>query len=158
MELSIEPMTADDLEKVMEIETSSFTRPWSLNSFVSELDNNQLANYLVARVDGCLAGYCGLWVVLEEAHITTLAVDKKYRGRGIASCLIKTVLEKARQKGARRISLEVRTTNVNARRLYEKFGFIVKGVRKHYYFNEDGLVMFKEDLENCERNSNEPAL
>ncbi len=158
MELTIEPMTTGDLGKVLEIENDSFIRPWSLNSFKSELKSSQMATYLVARSEGCVVGYCGMWVVPDEAHITTLAVDKKFRGFGIGSRLLEAILEKAKHNRVRRISLEVRSSNENARRLYEKFGFIVKGVRKHYYFDEDGLVMFKEKMEESESNFNEPAL
>ncbi len=157
MPVTIEQMKLDDLEKVVEIEESSFTQPWSLQSFQSELANKQLAVYLVARVDGCVAGYGGVWVVLDEAHITTLAVNRNNRCQGIATMLLRGLIEKSYQRGARRISLEVRPSNERARSLYEKFGFVVKGVRKHYYFNEDGLVMFKEDLSDVERNYDEPA-
>lgn len=155
MSLIIEPMSPDDLEAVVGIEESSFPQPWSLQSFRSELDNNQLAAYLVARLEGALAGYGGVWVILEEAHITTLAVDRKYRRRGIATRLLKELIETSRRMGAVRMSLEVRPSNLAARRLYEKFGFTVKGVRKHYYFDEDGLVMFKDNLD--PEAENEPA-
>lgn len=155
MPVTIEPMSLEDLETVVRIEESSFPQPWSLQSFRSELDNNQLAAYLVARVDGVLAGYGGVWVILEESHLTTLAVGRRYRRRGIATRLLTALIEKSRGMGANRMSLEVRPSNLAARGLYEKFGFIVKGVRKHYYFNEDGLVMFKDDIGNWKEN--EPA-
>lgn len=148
-------MTVDQLEAVVRIEAESFPQPWSLQSFRSELDNNRLAAYLAARMDGRLVGYGGVWVILDDAHITTLAVDSRYRRLGIATGLLKALIRRAVEMGAKRMSLEVRPSNTAARRLYEKFGFTVKGVRKHYYFNEDGLVMFKECLDSGREN--EPA-
>jgi [ribosomal protein S18]-alanine N-acetyltransferase len=144
--VTIEPMASDDLRTVVAIEEASFTQPWSHQSFQSELANNQLAAYLVARFDGNIVGYGGVWVILDEAHVTTLAVEQHYRRHGIATRLLEALIEKSCRMGANRISLEVRPSNQAARRLYEKFGFSVKGVRKHYYFNEDGLIMFKENL------------
>ncbi len=156
MPITIEPMVPADLPSVVAIEEASFTQPWSHQSFQSELANNQLAAYLVSRVDGIIAGYGGVWVILDEAHITTLSVEQHYRRQGIASKLLEALIEKSCSMGANRISLEVRPSNHAARRLYEKFGFSVKGVRKHYYFNEDGLIMFKEDL-NGGMDNHEPA-
>ena len=91
-------------------------------------------------------GYGGIWVVLDDAHVTTLAVDRAYRRMGIAGLLMETLLAQARRRGACRISLEVRPSNGPARALYQKYGFSVRGVRKRYYQDEDGLVMFKENL------------
>ncbi len=156
MAVIIEPMLFEDLPAVVAIEQDSFTSPWSLKSFHYELSSNHLATYLVARVDGTVAGYGGVWIILDEAHITTLAVDRRYRRRGIATRLLNALIDKSCCMGAERIILEVRPSNHPARRLYEKFGFTIKGVRKKYYFNEDGLVMFKENL-SCGRNNREPA-
>ena len=156
MPATIKPMVLDDLLTVAAIEEASFTQPWSLQSFQSELANNQLAAYLVARVNENIAGYGGIWVILDEAHITTLAVEEHYRRCGVATLLLEALIEKSCSMGANRISLDVRPSNHAARRLYEKFGFSVKGVRKHYYFNEDGLIMFKEDL-NGGMDNHEPA-
>jgi len=142
----IEPMLFEDLPAVVAIEKDSFTSPWSLKSFRYELSCNRRATYLVARVDGTVVGYGGVWIILDEAHITTLAVDRRFRRCGIATRLLAALIDISCQKGAERITLEVRPSNHPARRLYEKFGFTVKGVRKKYYINEDGLIMFKEDL------------
>ncbi len=156
MFVTITPMTLQDLDAVVAIEGSSFVQPWSRQSFSSELANSQLAAYLVARVAGRVVGYGGVWVILDEAHLTTLAVENTYRSKGIASRLLSELIDKSLEMGARRMSLEVRPSNQSARGLYHKFGFIVKGLRKHYYFNEDGLVMFKENLAE-ERGGHEPA-
>ncbi len=159
MPITIEPMLLQDLPAVVAIEESSFTQPWTLQSFQSELANNRLAVYLVARENGFVVGYGGVWVILDEAHVTTLAVDQNHRRRGIATELLKALIDQSRRMGAQRISLEVRPSNSGARRLYENLGFSVKGVRKRYYFNEDGLIMFKDNLGGGEGNGeeNEPA-
>lgn len=146
MAITIEPMVLADIPFVAAIEADSFTEPWSAQSFRSELADNKPSAYLVARVDGAVVAYAGVWVILDEAHITTLAVDKNYRRCGIAAQLLETLLDKSYQMGARRILLEVRPSNDAARRLYEKLGFIVSFVRKRYYFDEDGLVMVKENI------------
>lgn len=142
----IEPMTLEDLEAVAKIEQGSFDTPWSPDSFRTELLRNDMAHYLVARVGEWVAGYGGIWIIFDEAHLTTLAVAEPYRRRGLGATLLKALMRKSASLGARRISLEVRPSNHVARSLYEKFGFTVKGVRKHYYYDEDGLVMFNNDL------------
>lgn len=154
---TIEPMTLADIEAVAKIEQDSFEQPWSPQSFRSELLRNDMAHYLVARVEERVVGYGGLWVIFDEAHLTTLAVAEPYRRRGIGAALLQALMKRSAELGARRISLEVRPSNHAARSLYEKFGFTVKGVRKHYYFNEDGLVMFNSQL-NCDGEaSDEPT-
>lgn len=143
---TIEPMTLEDLEAVAKIEQDSFEQPWSPQSFRTELIRNDMAHYLVARVGERVAGYGGIWIIFDEAHLTTLAVAEPYRRCGIGAALLKALMKKSASLGARRISLEVRPSNHTARSLYEKFGFTIKGVRKHYYFDEDGLVMFNNNL------------
>jgi len=153
----IEPMAPDDLPVVIAIEIASFTAPWSVQSYRSELANNKSAAYLVARVDGTIAGYGGIWVIMDEAHITTLAVEENYRRRGIASLLLEKLHSKAVQMGAHRILLEVRQSNFAARSLYEKYGFSVAAVRRRYYLDEDGLLMIKE-ISNGRLSRDEPLL
>lgn len=144
---TIEPMTLEDLEAVARIERGSFESPWSPDSFRTELLRNDMAHYLVARMGEWVVGYGGIWIIFDEAHLTTLAVAEPYRRHGIGTVLLKALMRKSASLGARRISLEVRPSNLAARSLYEKFGFSVKGVRKHYYFDEDGLVMFNNNLD-----------
>jgi len=135
--LVIDPMKVQDLDQVLLIENSSFTHPWFRQSFESELRRNRLAIYRVARLDGQVVGYGGIWVILDEAHLTTLAVDQFYRRQGIASALLQEFMESACREGANKMTLEVRPSNLAARHLYERFGFVVKGVRKKYYLDED---------------------
>ena len=137
-------MTTKDLEVVAHIEENAFEQPWSPHSFRTELIKNDLAHYMVARLEGKVVGYGGIWVIFNEAHLTTLAVDEPYRRCGVGAALLKALMTRSAELGARRISLEVRPSNHAARSLYKKFGFKARGIRKGYYTDEDGLVMFKK--------------
>ena len=145
MELEIVPMTVKDLEEVMEIESDSFSYPWSRNSFYTEITGNGYAHYLVCRLkdSGTIIGYGGIWTLFDEAHITTLAVHSLYRRAGVGTLIITRLIVNAIHKGARQVFLEVRDSNRNAQNLYEKFQFKVIGRRKNYYYDEDALVMLR---------------
>jgi ribosomal-protein-alanine N-acetyltransferase len=136
-------MTVDDLDDVLEIEQKSFSFPWSRNSFYMEIRQNRYAYYIVARLkdNGRIIGYGGVWVLFDEGHITTLAVHPLHRKAGIGSFMLEHILRKACTNGATQVFLEVRDSNLAARRLYEKFKFKVIGRRKNYYLNEDALIM-----------------
>ncbi len=136
-----------DLDTVVKIEESSFPQAWSRQSFQSELERNRLAFYLTARLEDKVIAYGGIWVVMEEAHLTTLAVSQDYRLKGVASVLLQALIDEARKSGATRMTLEVRPSNLGALHLYSKFGFVVQGVRKKYYFDEDALMMVKDKLQ-----------
>ncbi len=144
--LVIEPMDEEHVFDVAAIENVSFSDPWPVESFQTELQSNRLAFYLVARsgTEGAIIGYIGAWQVLDEIHITTLAVAEKYRRRGIASRLVEALLEATASRGVRFITLEVRPSNLAARKFYEKFGFNTLGRRRSYYVDEDALIMNKE--------------
>ncbi len=144
--LTIKPMTEEDLPAVVAIEQASFSDPWYLQSFRSELLYNRKAIYLTARHRDNIIAYIGAWVVVDEGHITTLAVDKEYRRLGVASRLLETLIEKVLPLGVRRLTLEVRPSNNEAFGFYEKWGFTVQGRRKSYYYDEDALIMTKEGL------------
>ncbi|NLG33096.1 MAG: ribosomal protein S18-alanine N-acetyltransferase [Syntrophomonadaceae bacterium] len=137
-------MEPDDIHQVMFIEMDSFTLPWSRESYLSEL-RNPFANYLVCECQGLVAGYAGIWVVFEEAHITNIAVASKFRGRGFGSALMMELEQIARKKKANRILLEVRPTNSIASNMYRVLGYIPTGLRKAYYSDngEDAVVMTK---------------
>lgn len=154
---TIEPMILKDLEAVAKIEQDSFPQPWSPDSFRTELIRNDMAHYLVARTGDEVAGYGGIWIIFDEAHLTTLAVAEPYRRCGVGTALLRSLMRLSADLGARRISLEVRPSNHAARSLYEKFGFTVKGVRKHYYFDEDALVMFSSRLSLYGETDDDPA-
>jgi len=149
--LNIEPMTHQDLAAVAAIERQSFKDPWSIHSFQTEIETNRLALYLVARLHERVIAYIGAWIVLNEVHITTLAVDKAYRRLGIASRLVMALVEMTGPRGASCLTLEVRPSNTAALRFYEELGFTVLGRRKYYYADEDALIMTKNNLTLPER-------
>ncbi|HEY8424901.1 MAG TPA: ribosomal protein S18-alanine N-acetyltransferase [Limnochordales bacterium] len=144
----IDPMRVKDLNDIMVIERLSFSTPWSRAAFLSELLDNDRAHYLVARVDGRAVGYVGIWLVADEGHITNVAVHPDYRGRGVGRRLMEAITDLARRKGMRRMTLEVRKSNIRAQRLYESLGFRSAGIRRGYYRdnNEDAIIMWR-DLE-----------
>jgi [ribosomal protein S18]-alanine N-acetyltransferase len=145
--VTIEPMKLKDLEAVVAIEHASFHDPWPLRSFLTELQDNRLAVYLVARNEtGEVIGYIGSWIIIDEVHITTLAITSVYRRQGIASRLVDALLRDNRMQEGRVLTLEVRPSNIAARRFYEKLGLKIYGRRKRYYSNEDALIMSRENL------------
>ncbi|MBE2906048.1 ribosomal protein S18-alanine N-acetyltransferase [Anoxybacillus flavithermus] len=137
-------MTLQDLDRIIEIEQRSFTLPWSRSSFHQELTNNPYARYIVMEHDGQIIGYCGMWLVMDEAHITNIAVLPEFRGKKLGEALMKQAMALAREEGAKTMTLEVRVSNIVAQSLYRKLGFLNGGIRKRYYSDnqEDALVMW----------------
>ena len=146
-QLQIRRMTLTDVDGVHAIETATFPKPWSREDFVKEMTQNACARYLVAEAEGEIVGFAGAWIVLDEAHITNIAVTQPCRGRGIGRALTKALLQYAANLGVVYATLEVRRSNHAAIRLYEQFGFRVEGVRPHYYQSdgEDALLMWKRE-------------
>jgi ribosomal-protein-alanine N-acetyltransferase len=142
-------MTFEDLPAVHAIERASFSVPWPDDAYRSELSTNRLASYVVARTDDAVLGFGGLWVMVDEAHITTFAVDPRWRRRGVGERLLLALLDLAVARRAREATLEVRLSNMPARRLYEKYGFRPVGIRPRYYSDngEDALIMTTDALE-----------
>jgi ribosomal-protein-alanine N-acetyltransferase len=140
----IRKMTDQDINRIMVIEVESFSLPWSKQSYISELKND-FANYLVCDYEGVVAGYGGIWVVFEEAHITNIAIARDYRGTGMGKTLMLELEKVARTKKALRILLEVRPTNEAARNMYKSLGYVDTGLRKAYYSDngEDAILMTK---------------
>ncbi|MCA1032901.1 ribosomal protein S18-alanine N-acetyltransferase [Bacillus timonensis] len=137
-------MTIEDIDAIVEIEELSFATPWSRESFYNELINNHFATYIV-MVDGeKIIGYCGMWIIVDEAHITNIAVLPHYRGKKLGEALLTQAIKCAEELGAISITLEVRVSNIVAQSLYRKFGFKDGGIRKQYYSDnlEDALVMW----------------
>lgn len=145
----VQPMTIADLPDVQVIERVSFTTPWPANAYRQELEANRLAHYLVARIGERIVAYGGIWLMVDEAHVTTFAVHPGYRRRGIGERLLLALLDLAIDRQAREATLEVRLSNLPARRLYEKYGFRPVGIRPRYYSDnqEDALIMTTEPLE-----------
>lgn len=146
--LLVEPMSIEDLSDVHRIERASFSVPWPDEAYRSEIQGNRLASYLVARADGRLVAYGGIWLMVDEAHITTFAVDPAWRRQRVGETLLSALMDLAIGRHAREATLEVRLSNLAARKLYEKFGFRPVGVRARYYSDngEDALIMTTEPL------------
>jgi len=140
----IELMKIDDIKNVLEVENKSFTIPWHEESFVQELTNN-IAVYLVAKIEGKAVGYVGVWKILNEGHITNIAVHPNYRNKGIGRALVSELLLLCTKDGIETFTLEVRKSNLIAQKLYKDFGFVEAGIRKKYYSdnNEDAIIMWK---------------
>jgi [ribosomal protein S18]-alanine N-acetyltransferase len=137
-------MTIGDIEKVHAIETLSFSTPWSKDAFFNELTQNRFAKYLVIERGEQLVGYIGAWVVIDEVHITNIAILPDFRGQKLGEKLLKTMMEEVKKLGAKSMTLEVRMTNMVAQNLYKKLGFQSGAIRKNYYTDnqEDALVMW----------------
>jgi ribosomal-protein-alanine N-acetyltransferase len=144
----VRPMTAEDLPAVQQIERASFTTPWPAQAYRQELEANRLAHYLVAQIGDQIVGYGGIWLMVDEAHVTTFAVHPAYRRRRIGERMLIALLDLSRDRQAREATLEVRLSNLPARRLYEKYGFRPVGIRPRYYSDnqEDALIMTTEPL------------
>ncbi len=145
--ITIERMQSDDVEKVAELDRECFPTPWSASAYATEV-RNPSAYYVVARADGEIIGYAGMWLIMDEAHITTLGVDPDYRGKKVGERILVHLLDEAIQRGAQRATLEVREHNTAAQRLYDKYAFHTVAVRKAYYTDnrEDALVMWIDDM------------
>lgn len=139
----VEPMTLDDVAAVHEIERLSFSTPWPVHAFEQELRGNRLARYIVARAGDRVVGFAGLWLMVDEGHVTTFGVHPDWRRQGIGRQLLLNLAELSSAIGARRMTLEVRVSNEGAQALYRTFGFEVAGTRARYYTDdgEDALVM-----------------
>jgi len=144
--LQIRRMTLQDVDSVMAVERRSFTAPWSRQAFMTELIDNQFARYIVAVYDGRLVGYAGVWLIIDEGHVTNVAVDPDFRGLHLGESLMRALVSICLANSATRMTLEVRVSNVNAKHLYEKLGFESVGLRKGYYTdnNEDAMIMWAD--------------
>jgi [ribosomal protein S18]-alanine N-acetyltransferase len=152
--INIRPMLENDLERVHEIDGLSFSAPWPPSSYRFELNENPASHSWVAEAhlpDGktVVVGMVVVWLIVDEAHIATLAVHPEFRGRSIARKLLQNALRECVAWGACMATLEVRERNGAAQALYRDFGFDIVGRRPHYYIdnNEDALIMTLEDMD-----------
>lgn len=146
--VTIRSMRLSDIEAVSKLERRSMSLPWSSSAYVTEI-NNPNAHYLVAKTgDGAVVGYGGIWVIMDEMHITTLAVDPESRGKKVGERILIVLLEEAMRRGATRATLEVRQSNRIAQNLYHKYGFREVAMRPRYYSDngENAVIMWAEDL------------
>lgn len=147
----IEPLQLErDLEGVLELEAACFTNPTTRDMLRYEVETSDVLHAHVMRPvpGGMIVSYCAVWIIFDELHINTLAVHPRWRRQGLASLLLTHVLDDAVRLGAEKATLEVRRSNEAARKLYERFGFEVGGVRKEYYRQpvEDALILWRTDL------------
>lgn len=144
--VNIRPMVLDDIEQVVEIEKLCFAIPWTFHAFNQELRENKLAIYFVAEQDNKILGYGGAWQVLDEFHITNIAVHPNFRGLSIGREIVERIIKVAYEKQIKNITLEVRKSNRVAQNLYKDLGFKLGGIRKEYYDDnrEDAFIMWKE--------------
>lgn len=170
------PMAIAGIDAVRAVEKKCFPTPWPRESFRYELERNHMARYFVLRRkhpegstppvepqpgilrrllggtrtfgQDSIVGFAGIWMMVDEAHITTLAVDPEFRGQGLGELLLVATTELSGVEGAKMMTLEVRQSNAVAQRLYEKYGFSRHGIRRHYYSDdgEDAVVMWSEEI------------
>ena len=145
----IGPMRRRHLRGVLRIEQQVYPRPWSLGLFTSELGYRGSRVYVTARVGPAVVGYGGLMLVLDDGHITTLAVDPNWHRHRVGTRLLHTLAKAGIERGAKNLTLEVRVSNEAAQGLYRTFGFVPAGIRKGYYAetNEDALIMWASDVD-----------
>ncbi len=138
-------LSEEHLDAIMEIEKEAYPEPWTTGMFREEMRSKR-SHFYVALVEGELVGYSGFWLVLDEAHITSLTVAKEERGAGYGREQLMHLFSQGEEKGVRAFTLEVRESNESARKLYESTGFHAVGLRKNYYATtgEDAIVMLKE--------------
>jgi len=144
MSVKLSFMTKDDLAGVLEISSLSLKESWSLDSYSTEL-SNPLAKYIIAKVNNKTVGFAGVWTIVDEGHITNIAVHPGFRMQGIGSILLSSLIERCKDWGCYSLTLEVRSSNDAAKSLYKKFGFLEEGIRKKYYNDneEDALIMWR---------------
>jgi ribosomal-protein-alanine N-acetyltransferase len=145
-------MTNADVRTVTRIEALSFSTSWPTSAFVSELNDNKLAHYFIGRAgtsdSEAIVAYGGIWVILDDAHITTIAVHPDWRGRRYGEQMLVHLLHEAIARGASWMTLEARRSNEIAHRLYRKYGFSTVAIRRAYYSDngEDAVVMWAGNL------------
>lgn len=146
--IEVKQMSKKDIDDVWNIEKSCFETPWSKESFRMEMEENKCARYLIAKVKHKTVGYGGMWLIIDEAHITNIAVHPDYRKMKVGESLLKGLMKVANSYSINQMTLEVRRSNIIAQNLYKKLGFQSVGYRKKYYNNtEDAMIMWNEDIQ-----------
>lgn len=143
--IEIKAMSGNDISDVVTVEEACFSIPWTKKDFEREIYENKMAIYQVAFVDGKLVGYAGMWHIVNEGHITNVAVLQEYRRQGIGKRLLEELIQIAQEKEMIGITLEVKISNLAAQKLYSNYGFRPEGIRKRYYSDtgEDAVIMWK---------------
>lgn len=149
MQIRIEKMQKSHVDDVLKIEEQAYgEHHWSKDSFYGELSNDLAFYYSAFDMEGNLVGYAGTWHILDEAHITTIAVRPDLKRKKIGEAILDKILEDCYKDEIKYLTLEVRVSNIPAISLYEKYGFKSLGTRKGYYQNnnEDALIMWTENI------------
>lgn len=149
MNIIIRKMSIDDIERVIAIDRLSFSLPWPERSFRFELTDNPASRCWVAEIDGKVVGIIVVWLIIDEAHVATIATHPDFRRQGVAKRLLAHALRELSHEGAQSSFLEVRASNVVAQEMYRKFGYEESGVRPRYYKDndEDAFLMTLESLD-----------
>lgn len=147
-EPTVRMMALSDVDDVQEIEKGCFSVPWTRDAFIHEITENRCARYLVVECEGKVVAYAGMWLVIDEGHVTNIAVHPAHRGKGYGELVTRSLMQLASNTGMVWMTLEVRRSNEVAQSLYHKVGFIDVGYRKRYYEDnrEDALIMACERL------------
>ena len=142
VDLKLRDMTHDDVPVVIRIECESYTVPWSESTFRGLLRRRD-ADMIVVTAETVIVAYAAFWCVVDQGELGNVAVTAKWRGKGLGARLIAEVIRRAARRGVREVFLEVRPSNLVARKLYERFGFAPVGRRRNYYQEpvEDALVL-----------------
>lgn len=146
--IEILSLKREHIESILVIDALSFPTPWSRKSFETEIENNSFSRYIVAKKDDVIIGYAGMWIILDEGHITNIAVHPEYRGIGAGNALLESLIELCKIESVNSMTLEVRKSNLIAQNLYHKYDFIEEGLRKGYYRDnkEDAIIMWKHNI------------
>lgn len=147
-DIDILSLKLEHIDSVLVIDTLCFPTPWSKESFQKEIENNKFARYIIAKKGEVVIGYAGMWLILDEGHITNIAVHPEYRGIGAGKLLLEALIEICKIELVNSITLEVRKSNIVAQSLYKKYGFVEEGIRKEYYGDnrEDAIIMWKHSI------------
>ena len=157
-EIVVRRMTLADVPGVHAIEQATFPVPWSLHDFEKEMTVNRCARYMVAEREGRVIAFAGAWIVLDEAHVTNIAVAADYRRQGVGRAVTQALVQYAANLGVQYMTLEVRRSNEAAQQLYKQLGFVSVGVRKRYYADngEDAYLMVLEHMPPADPDFEEP--
>lgn len=146
--LILRPMEPRDVKSVLAVERSAFDTGWPATAFQNELRQNKMARYIVLEDGGEVIGFGGLWLMLDDAHVVTVAVRPERRRNGLGSLIVHGLLLVAQAQGMEAATLECRSSNLAARALYARYGFYEVGLRRKYYADnqEDAVIMTTEPL------------
>ena len=137
----IKKANKEDCSKLLELENESFEDPWNMEMILREIEENEFANLYVAKEGEILIGFIDYWILFDQADIAKIAVKKEYQNQGIGKKLLEFALKKIDEENCIVTRLEVRESNLIAKKLYEKYKFKPVRVRNNYYNNENGICM-----------------